>query len=510
MGEMLFVRAAYAREAWAGSSITMSQTVSSVLAPSTLTYAITAIEDETTQTKLSDGSYATTEAALPLKPTFETGAKTSPAPLETDTTSRTELETQQEDIVGSRLKAQISPTPLASQAPSMLLHLPLEVRLQIYHWTLLLGTIDRPSGSGTPVSSSSSFTSSTATAAKTANDAASAVSVSSTLFHCMPPYFFDNPQHFGPGDGIMFMSMFASNAHQRPLYFRRVLPAGEKKDGSKVDDVQLLAVHRPVGRALPIGLLASCRQVYREARTLAFETSEFVFMRLFCSGLSTAHAFVVLGSQTYPGTIGGDIPRLQSWQRDSLRHVRLELDVSVADMGWTGPGRDSKYAENNTKGEKEPKIIDGPKWLAFCDAVAKGLHGMRVLLNITEEQYQASPEEGDVEEDTKEEYTPDESAAAARSIVVQGFARLTALRQLEIELVWVLRGRFRSRAANMTPAATRNNLMWCAAVERAINEAREKRLETTSQIKSSRRQVSTRVVCVERIYDEERKKEGLL
>lgn len=444
----------------------------------------------------------------------KTDDKTAPAPLETERPSHIELNTQQGDIVGSQPDTQIRPTPLAPQAISPLLRLPLEVRLQIYRWVLLLGLIDCRSGTATTAGAANTTDAAntvntaktTTTSTFTANDSASAVSVSSTLFHCMPPYFFDSPQHFGPGDGIMFMSMFASNAHQRPLYFRKVCLAGETKDNQ---GTQLLAPHRPVGRTLPLGLLASCRQAYGEARTLAFETSEFVFVRLFSSGLSTAHAFVVLGSQTYPGTIGGDIPRLQPWQRDSLRHVRLELDVSVADMGWTGPERDPRYAEEGETKEG-PKIIDGPKWLALCNALSKGLHGLRVLLNITEERHQPSPELD--EEDDKEEYTVDESAAAARSILVQGFARLAALRQLEIELVWVMRGRFRSRAANMTPADTRNNLMWCAAVETAVNEARQRQIKETSAPPPStptHRPVWAKVVCVERIYDEEQKKEGL-
>ncbi|KAL1899934.1 hypothetical protein Sste5346_002800 [Sporothrix stenoceras] len=504
MGEMLFIRAAHAKEAWSGNSITMSQTISTRPTAPSPPIKITAVGDSwdnITQTKTTDSSNTTTELLKADNEDCleETNVKEPPPQL------NTEPDTQQHDVVSSESRAQISPEPVALQSPSPLLRLPLELRLQIYRWVLLLGTIDRKPEAG----------SSSSEAAKPANDAASSVSVSSTLFHCMPPYFFDSPQDFGPGDGIMFMSMFASNAHQRPLFFRKVLMPtqdnGKKKE--KTDYAQLLPAYRPVGRALPLGVMSSCRQVYQEARTIAFKTSEFVFVRLFCSGLSTAHAFVVLGSQTYPGTVGGDIPRLQLWQRDSLRHVRLELDVSVADMGWTGPERDPKYltaGENQEVKKEGPKIIDGPKWLAFCDALAKSLHGMRVLLNITEERHQGMAEDaGEKEDDTKEEYISEEYAMAARSIVAQGFTRLAALRQLEIELVWVLRGRFRSRAANMTPASTRNNLMWCTAVETAINEARRKRSETESPESSTLRPVSTKVICVERIYDEEKKKEGL-
>ncbi|KIH94365.1 hypothetical protein SPBR_05872 [Sporothrix brasiliensis 5110] len=512
MGEMLFASAAYAEETRTGGGLTTSQIVTST--PSTA-YKITAAGDdydEATGVRVKRSASTTRRKSQPWKSpdgdyTGETDVKTLTS-HEASLPSHTEADTQPQEIGSSYTRTQISPAPLVSQEHAPLLHLPLEIRLQIYRWVLLLSTVDRKPGS-------------TATAATTTND--SAMSVSSTLFHCMPPYFFDSPQHFGPGDGIMFMNMFASNEHQRPLHFRRLRPKPPTNEtpqedhrdqkSTVFDDVPLLASYRPVGRALPVGLLVSCRQVYREARTIAFETSEFVFVRLFCSGLSTAHSFIVLGSQSYPGNVGGGIPLLQPWQRDCLRHVRLELDVSVADMGWTGPERDPKYvaAEGSDASKDGPKIMDGPKWLALCDALANGLHGMRVLLNITEEQYDMNAERDEgTKEDDEYTYTPDEAAAAARSVLVEGFTRLAALRQLEIELAWVLRGRFRSRAANLTPAAARDNLMWCAAVETAIHAARQARLETTAVSRASestRRPVLTKVVCVERIYDEELEKE---
>ncbi|CAK7216193.1 hypothetical protein SCUCBS95973_002727 [Sporothrix curviconia] len=399
-----------------------------------------------------------------------------------------------QDQQNYRVEPQIAQTLLALSTGSPLLRLPLEIRLQIYRWALLLGTAG-PASNNTLATDPS-------------------VSPPST------PCFFDGPRHFGPGDGFMFIDLFSANAHKIPVEYRAIklesTPSEDnveheqerrqhgRKEAQGQDSPLLLAAHRPVGRGLPVGLLTSCRQIYGEARLLALETSEFVFVRLFSSGLSTAHAFIVLGSQTYPGNIGGVPPKLRPWQRDHLRYMRLELDVSVADMGWRGPERDPMYvgdratttAMKQTK-QQGPTIVDAAKWLALCDALGKGLQGLRILLNITEERHQQSGDESAYEENGSEAAAAD----VAQSILVQGFRRLTALRQLEIELAWVLRGRFRSRAANMMPAATRANLTWCASVETAINNERQ----MLSTAEAAHRPVSTKVVCVERIYDKEKK-----
>ncbi|CAK7219993.1 hypothetical protein SBRCBS47491_004039 [Sporothrix bragantina] len=404
-----------------------------------------------------------------------------------------------EDQPNYRVEPQIEERPFASPVGSPLLRLPLEIRLQIYRWVLLLG-IAGPAPSN---SSSNNTGSNSSNSPKTATDPS--VSTSGLLFHCMPPYFFDSPQHFGAGEGHFFTGLFSANAHRTPVEYRTIklqeeLSKDDQETTKAENEATLLAAHRPVGRPLPVGLLASCRQIYGEARLLAFETSEFVFVRLFSSGLSTAHAFIVLGSQTYPGNIGGSPPRLRPWQRDHLRYMRLELDVSVADMDWRGPERDPIYVGDNAT-KKGPTIIDAAKWLALCDALSKGLQGLRILLNITEERHQNGNDEVVEESAYEGNGTKVASADVAQSILVQGFRRLAALRQLEIELVWVLRGRFRSRAANMTPAATRANLNWCASVENAINNERQKSLSEDA----AHWPVNTKVVCVERIYDEERR-----
>ena len=274
-----------------------------------------------------------------------------------------------------------------------------------------------------------------------------------------------------------------------------------------------------------MGLLASCRQIYREARLLAFETSEFVFVRLFSSGLSTAYAFIVLGTRSYHGIL----PRLQPWQRDHMRYVRLELDVSVADMGWSGPQRDLQYMNKGANADADAHdtakkqghaVIDAAKWLALCDALRKGLHGLRLLLNITGERQQRSGIDSEAlltgagaygrnngrkrindergGKDDRDDRDDNEAAAAdvAQSILVQGLRRLAALRQLEVELIWAVRGRLRSRAVNMMPAATQANLDWCFFVERALNSEQR---QLSSSVDMAYRPGKVNVVCVERI-----------
>ncbi|CAK7236696.1 hypothetical protein SEUCBS140593_009706 [Sporothrix eucalyptigena] len=502
MGELLFALSGKPQTSWSNNSH-IDSTTSTEFKPN-----IISREDDFAKPRTTDiqDTLMSSELATHIEQDMLEGKD------EDDTNNKVHTASPQPQI---RIEPQIAPTPLASTICSPLLRLPLEIRLQIYRWVMLLGITDRSSGMSTPNKagggSSSSGSGSSSSSSKTKTGTDSTVSVSSTLFHCMPPYFFDSPQHFGPGDGIMFMDLFSAKAHQTPLEFRQITMKEEKpaegeedeQDREPPEDVQLLAAFRPIGRALPVGLLASCRQIYGEARLLAFEISEFVFVRLFSSALSTAHAFIVIGSHTFPGTVGGDPPRLRHWQRDHIRHMRLELDVSVADMAWRGPERDPKYLEDGCK--PGPKIVDETKWLALCGALSKGLHGLRILLNVTEEKHQATVDGVDDESGYEENGSEKAVEAVAQSVLVQGFCRLAALRQLEIELVWVLRGRFRSRAANMTSAATRASLAWCASVEKAINKERQKQCPEPAS-SASHRPVWAKVVCVERIYDEEKKK----
>lgn len=73
-------------------------------------------------------------------------------------------------------------------------------------------------------------------------------------------------------------------------------------------DYALLSQNRPISR-IPTSLLVVNKQVYLEARGVPFLENEFVFVNWFSSGLSSAKAFIAV---------------LAPWQRALLRYARLE------------------------------------------------------------------------------------------------------------------------------------------------------------------------------------------
>ncbi|KAF3764530.1 hypothetical protein M406DRAFT_242047, partial [Cryphonectria parasitica EP155] len=90
----------------------------------------------------------------------------------------------------------------------------------------------------------------------------------------------------------------------------------------------LLAPDRPFAR-MPTALLRTCRQANEEARGIPFRENEFVFINWFSSGLASALGFT---RARWP------------WQRQEMRFVRLEVfarDVT----GAAGPVRARDWAE---------------------------------------------------------------------------------------------------------------------------------------------------------------------
>ena len=315
-----------------------------------------------------------------------------------------------------------SEPPAAKTKPFPLLRLPLEIRLQIYHWTVRLG-----------ISSPSQTSPARPRAQARAKPASAQPPWTSGFYSCVPMYF-GNSQWRGVAMGV-----FSSAVQQAPVEYRQIHERQSSSDAESGDGtVALLPAHRPVGKSVPSSLLLASRQVYREARTAAFETSEFVFVRIFSSALSTAASFV--GVDAVPASTATLLP----YQQKAIRHVRMELDVSVRDIGWTGRG---------CAPDKATWILEGSKWAGLCAAL-QGLQNLRLLLTVTEDSRMDS--------------------GGARIVVLQespfldGLLRLTRVRQVEIELVWTQRGRFRSRAANMDAADRQANLDWCAAIQQRL------------------------------------------
>ncbi|EPE03560.1 hypothetical protein F503_06733 [Ophiostoma piceae UAMH 11346] len=370
--------------------------------------------------------------------------------LLSDTNSSTDALTLVSSSSSSSSSSSAEPSPPAKTRPFPFLRLPLEIRLQIYHWTVRLGICSPAQTSRSPSREQSDAKSTSAqpprtyanAAAQTAAQAA-AVAVamqpeSSLFYHCIPMYFGNNQW------GGIAMGVFSSTIQQAPVEYRAI---SERQNSNP----RLLPAYRPVGKSAPSSLLQASRQIYSEARTAAYETSEFVFVRIFSSALSTAASFVGVDAAGSPAT-------LLPYQRRAIRHVRMELDVSVRDIGWTGRG----YAP-----DKATSILEGGKWAGLCAGLA-GLQNLRLLLNVTEDRMDSTGR-----------------IALQESPFLDGLLRLKSIRQVEIELVWTQRGRFRSRAANMDDADLTAGLDWCAAIQQRLQE----------QIQQRR----VRVVNVERI-----------
>jgi hypothetical protein len=214
---------------------------------------------------------------------------------------------------------------------------------------------------------------------------------------------------------------------------------------------RLLSPYRPLS-GLPSALLRTSRQVYAESRLVPFHGNEFVFVNWFSSGLWAARAF----------TKG-----LRPWQREELRHARLEL--LARDLSGNGL----------------------KEWRDLCALWSNGLRSLRLKILVGGGIYGAHFGDGEMPTAATERALdirelvagggptsefgarPETGAGSGSEWVRSGLKQLAALRTLEVELCvkeW---------------SATRR-LAWCAALEDVINEDR---LPGEARV---------RVVCVEK------------
>lgn len=203
------------------------------------------------------------------------------------------------------------------------------------------------------------------------------------------------------------------------------------------DEEPLLSPHRPLC-GLPSALLRTSRQVYRECRTIPFQTNEFVFVNWFSSGLWAARAF----------TRG-----LGAWQRGDMRFTRLEM----LGRDFTGPAL--------------------REWVELCACWAGGMRGLRLKILIG----------GGIFEPTAT-FAALNNNAEAQAIdiwrfpeqspewIEEGLRKMGRLRRLEVEL-------------SVLDWDDGQKIEWCASLERILNEGREKAR-------------CVRVRCVERLMED--------
>jgi hypothetical protein len=231
----------------------------------------------------------------------------------------------------------------------------------------------------------------------------------------------------------------------------------------------MIRPNRPAS-GLPTALLVSCKQIYDESRLVPMRDNEFVFVNWFSSGLWGAHVF---------------LRGLRSWQREAVRHMRLEM--LAAELG-------GDYDQANGGGEA---LL---RWIGLCGQLAGGLRTLRLRiigsrgLGITPARSivsvalppavsndnsgngngagNAQPAIATPEERRNRELFANEIERCAW--VTQGLARLTALRRLELDMV-------------LPRWTAREKLAWCRGLEVVLR----------------RRGLSTKVVCAERVTEEE-------
>lgn len=189
----------------------------------------------------------------------------------------------------------------------------------------------------------------------------------------------------------------------------------------------LLGSDRPLA-GMPSDLLATCRQIYFEARGLPFEHNEFVFLNWFSSGLNAAAA--VTKAQ-------------RPWQRTAMRFVRLE--IMAEDLARSAALK--KWAELCGRGRTE-------SWI-------RGLRGLR--LKIVGQVGRRSGDDEDLDEFVD---GLEEAGGAARWVEGGRLAELEHLERLEIEIIKNAWG-------------SKEKMDWCAAVQAALR-ARGSQAEVVS------------------------------
>ncbi|KAK4229097.1 hypothetical protein QBC38DRAFT_473138 [Podospora fimiseda] len=164
----------------------------------------------------------------------------------------------------------------------------------------------------------------------------------------------------------------------------------------------LMPAYRPLG-CIPTSFLLSCRQIYHESRAIPFQQNEFVFQEFFTSGLVPADVLV---------------RRLEPWQREELRWVRIE----VPGGSWGLGDNLAKWWTYGSEGS------GSGTWKTLCERL-KGVRGLRVRVNLKGSKKTI----GGISESGENERS-NEVEQADWGWVDDGMKRMKELRWLEIEV----------------------------------------------------------------------------
>lgn len=219
---------------------------------------------------------------------------------------------------------------------------------------------------------------------------------------------------------------------------------------------ELLSAHRPMNY-IPTALLLACRQIYYEARTIPFHENEFVFPAWHdVNGVQAARDFLY-------NRLCAD------WQRQSIRYMRIELDLS-------------KDKDNKSKAELWKELCSNANW-------GTSLRGLRLCIDCKDEDLMKGcfPTAG-----------PEEQPSPFTWIFC-GLVKLKSLRKLDVE---IKRGQ-----RYMTDD---EKVRWCRLLEEVLNSSssrilrerdEEEEEEEEKEKEKEGRHQKVSVMCAQTSYD---------
>ncbi|KAK3398114.1 hypothetical protein B0T20DRAFT_354946 [Sordaria brevicollis] len=231
---------------------------------------------------------------------------------------------------------------------------------------------------------------------------------------------------------------------------------------------ELLSAHRPMNY-ITTALLLACRQIYYEARTIPFHENEFVFPAWHdVNSVQIARDF--LSSRL-----------CADWQRQSIRYVRIDLDLS----------NDKDNGTNNSESKAE-------MWKELCSAINWGtsLRGMRLCIDCKDEDLRkgGSFAPAALDENENGVIEPEEEQSSPFAWILRGLVKLRSLRTLDVE---IKRG-----SKYMTDD---EKVGWCRLLEEVLNSSSSRRSlrerDDEEEEKGRRHQQKVSVMCAQTSYD---------
>ncbi|KAE8445999.1 hypothetical protein EG329_012638 [Mollisiaceae sp. DMI_Dod_QoI] len=351
-------------------------------------------------------------------------------------------------------------TLLETAPRSTLLTIPLEIRLQIYHYVLLSNPVGHPHLAPLTVPINSSKT--------------NAEPFHNTMFR---PAAISLPKFEGKGKGepgnktILTKQEFGEPEPQLINSLYPISPPTTLATG--------ISFPPHVRGKIPTALLISCKQVFDETKMIPWERNTFTFVNWFWSGVYAARQFT---------------RSLRPWQSDAMRYVGVEVlgrDLWVGGMDRLGGGIGGQSTATSTGGfgGKEGKGVG--EWRELC-GYWSGVWGLRLGLKgsmFSDRKEEIDGSSGWNGEDGQ--LTGSEKTCildVEHEWVVSGLLKLTSLRWFEVEIE--------------DDAVSRDTkLIFCSKLESALNSPSRRKARKDGW------EGDVKVIFVERVKEEKKEPE---